>query len=1022
MTVQISNTELNSSFNAWRLNTNFAATVISNNVVTVSRAGSANRGGVAKGNGHVAGTFSANELRTSTLKAGNTTADGGWLYVNSNTSINATSLTVTSNTTFQGNIVFATSGTDRFIMGDISRVRVTGGSKGQFMRIETQSDTPEFKFLTLRDITDLSTNSAHIILSGSNSTFSDNADSPHLIFAGATGGADRVEMFLAAGTVTESDLYVKLVDAGGDSTLAVADSSNNRVAYITSAGQLFATANVNTGSVTANGNILPGTDDSIDLGAPNREFRNLYVDGVANIDELSVATGASQGVATSLIPKTDAVGNLGSTTRKWGTVWADTTNGGAGVFKTLGVSGTLTVNGDITINSDNMTLVGNTVIGDAATDTVTFTAQVDSDFDPQTGSQRDMGSTSNRWHNIYANNVIANNITTDNNTTINGDLTVNGSTTIASGQVLVVDDGIFNTLGVTGTLTANGNVDLGNATTDSITVTGQFDSALIPITDDTYDLGTVTKQWQDIWIDGTASIDVLAVDETSTFTGVATFNNNIDLNGDLDVSGDLSNEGTLVISSNGKVYANNAISNKTILTTMIANTMSSGSIHGGASQVPVIRVNDRGQVIGISNTSVASISGLTYTQSNNNIRISTATGTTYDDTIDVAGTGTAVKGVASFQAGDFSLSSGHVSLADTANGAVLAISGTANEVNVSRTNGTVTVGLPDDVTVTGQLNVGENVIVAGNLIVSGTTTTVNSETVNIADNIIVLNSNETDTPSQNGGFTIERGTSTNYSFLWNETDDRWTLGDRNLVANTFIGNLDGTAELANTAVKLQTARYINLSGDVAGNVTFDGTGTATMTTTIQADSVALGTDTTGNYMVDVSAGSGIDVSHTPGEGSTATISIEPDLRDGITHIGLDTTDYIGFTDNSSQIHYVNAVERLRVDTAGIDVTGAITATGTISASSDARIKDNVEPISNALEKVQAITGVTFDRNDMEDSRQTGVIAQDVEAVLPEAVRENEEGMKTVAYGNMVGLLIEAIKELQAEIDELKKNK
>jgi hypothetical protein len=162
---------------------------------------------------------------------------------------------------------------------------------------------------------------------------------------------------------------------------------------------------------------------------------------------------------------------------------------------------------------------------------------------------------------------------------------------------------------------------------------------------------------------------------------------------------------------------------------MIANTMSSGSIHGGASQVPVIRVNDRGQVIGISNTSVASISGLTYTQSNNNIRISTATGTTYDDTIDVAGTGTAVKGVASFQAGDFSLSSGHVSLADTANGAVLAISGTANEVNVSRTNGTVTVGLPDDVTVTGQLNVGENVIVAGNLIVSGTTTTVNSETV-----------------------------------------------------------------------------------------------------------------------------------------------------------------------------------------------------------------------------------------------------------------------------------------------------
>ena len=70
--------------------------------------------------------------------------------------------------------------------------------------------------------------------------------------------------------------------------------------------------------------------------------------------------------------------------------------------------------------------------------------------------------------------------------------------------------------------------------------------------------------------------------------------------------------------------------------------------------------------------------------------------------------------------------------------------------------------------------------VGGNLTVSGTTTTVNSNEVNIGDNIIVLNSDETGTPSQNGGIEVERGTSTNVSLLWNETNDYWTFGSNHL--------------------------------------------------------------------------------------------------------------------------------------------------------------------------------------------------------------------------------------------------
>ena len=73
-----------------------------------------------------------------------------------------------------------------------------------------------------------------------------------------------------------------------------------------------------------------------------------------------------------------------------------------------------------------------------------------------------------------------------------------------------------------------------------------------------------------------------------------------------------------------------------------------------------------------------------------------------------------------------------------------------------------------------------NLILAGNLTVNGTTTSVNSNQVDIGDSIITLNSDEAGTPSQNGGFEVERGTAANVSFVWNETDDAWDLSDETL--------------------------------------------------------------------------------------------------------------------------------------------------------------------------------------------------------------------------------------------------
>jgi hypothetical protein len=97
----------------------------------------------------------------------------------------------------------------------------------------------------------------------------------------------------------------------------------------------------------------------------------------------------------------------------------------------------------------------------------------------------------------------------------------------------------------------------------------------------------------------------------------------------------------------------------------------------------------------------------------------------------------------------------------------------------------------------------------------------------------------------------------------------------------------------------------------------------------------------------------------------------------------------------------------------------VVATGDVTAYSDAKLKENVVTIDNALEKVKALRGVFYNRIDIEDkSRKTGVIAQEIQEILPEVISTSNDTLG-VAYGNMVGVLIEAIKEQQTQIEELK---
>ena len=103
--------------------------------------------------------------------------------------------------------------------------------------------------------------------------------------------------------------------------------------------------------------------------------------------------------------------------------------------------------------------------------------------------------------------------------------------------------------------------------------------------------------------------------------------------------------------------------------------------------------------------------------------------------------------------------------------------------------------------------------------------------------------------------------------------------------------------------------------------------------------------------------------------------------------------------------------------------GAATFNDDVTAFSDKRLKTDISNIENGLEKVMQMQGVYYKRNDQDDAKmKVGVLAQDMEAIVPEVVLTANDEMQTksVDYGKLTAVLIEAIKDLKAEIDELKK--
>ncbi|PNH04426.1 hypothetical protein TSOC_009390 [Tetrabaena socialis] len=286
-------------------------------------------------------------------------------------------------------------------------------------------------------------------------------------------------------------------------------------------------------------------------------------------------------------------------------------------------------------------------------------------------------------------------------------------------------------------------------------------------------------------------------------------------------------------------------------------------------------------------------------------------------------------------------------------------------------------------TLTGSLTVNTDLNVGGNFTVSGTTTTVNTQTVLIADNMIAINSTQTGTPLSTlvSGIEVNRGAESNYLFAFEEASALFKVGKSNSLqaVMTRDDNLSTGYPYYDSLLNKATTRSITI-GDITN---LSSSLTYSSNLAIYSSNIAIAASN--NSFSKVS-------SQWVANGSNIYFS----------------------TSNSSNIcvgiGYSNPAYKLAVN-------GQIFASDDITAFSDRRVKTDLLVIPDALSKVCQLHGYTFSRSDHPDptKRFAGVVAQEIFDVLPEVVHVDPQGMMSVAYGNLAGLFIEAIKDLKTMV-------
>ena len=470
-------------------------------------------------------------------------------------------------------------------------------------------------------------------------------------------------------------------------------------------------------------NIIPDDDNSFDLGSSSKEWKDLYVDGVAYLDSVESDGGSFGNIQ---------VGETGDNEidTESGNLTLDSAGGTVAVDDNLTVSGDATVTGGLVAN-------GNVDLGDATSDTITATGRFDSDLVPSTDGARDLGTSALEWQDLF----------------------IDGTAKI---DTLTVDENAT----ITGSLTANGNVDLGDATGDTITATGRFDSNLVPSTDGARDLGASTLEWKDIFIDGTAHIDTLDVDENAAIIGT------------LDVNGSKLRVGVgntdIIVNGDMRVTGIMSVGNGTV-------TIDETTVKTGSSNLHNVGI----EIAGVNTLGADTPIGENATIFNNGN--ATFAGAITAASLDISG-GVDVDGTTD-------LDTTNVVGTLTVTGDVAADNVTINGNTVSTSSGGLTLDSNS-----GTTTINDNAVISGNLTVNGTTTTINSTTVAIDDKNFQVATGAADDSAANGaGFTVESGDG-NKTFNFEATGDNWGASENLNLASGKVYKINNTSVLSATTL------------------------------------------------------------------------------------------------------------------------------------------------------------------------------------------------------------------------------
>ena len=414
---------------------------------------------------------------------------------------------------------------------------------------------------------------------------------------------------------------------------------------------------------------------------------------------------------------------------------------------------------------------------------------------------------------------------------------------------------MYSNLEVTGTTTFNGGtLTLGDAASDNVVFGADVNSHIIPNSDDTYDLGSSSQQWRNLYVDGTANIDTLSVEGTVTFsTGLANSNlenSSVSLGGVSIALGE-TNATPAFDLSDATNYPTSSLSG-TITNAQLAGSIANSKLSNSAVSFGGVTValgaGDATPAFDLTDATNYPASSLSGTISNAQLAGSIANSKLANNSVSYGGVELALGASDATPAFDLSdatglpISSGVSGLG----GNVATFLGTPSSANlagcVTDETGTgalvfgtsPTIATPDvtgratmdDISLSGGITVGAGLTVTGDLVVNGTTTTINSTTISVDDKHIELGATASpDDSSADGGGVILKGAS-DHSILWYNDNDHWESSEHfNLVSGKSYQIAD-TAVLSATALGHSvTASALTSVGTIASG-TWQGTAIA----------------------------------------------------------------------------------------------------------------------------------------------------------------------------------------------------